>query len=713
MKIQSVLVTPKILKRLNTQLNYLNIPLSSNYEIHTFLSDQELGMFQIDSLSRLILKLDGIYLEGDEHRIKELLFDVNEKMELVKKSRKTTLYASLGLAALGIVASYAATSNTKYATVDICFEPEILHSTPRSEFCKSGQTIYRTSPKFLLSKDQSKPNEEFVSDTDKFLIPAKGRKIKNWNKPSNPGYLTLAGIAVLVTSASYWLYSQSNRRYSLEFPEYFGMLKTYTLKNQLKTNQENILAIGQNAYRTQFLNQNSIANAQGLELGFQNNSENLADRQQAIFEENQQQLVKQNILQDRMFELQLSELDKKISENVRDSSKATKEISENNSEDSSGSKKSKAKKPTNEEVKKEGEDIVKACEGFKLGLEYVGSTTAPSIVRHRFKFRKDSQLKKVNDIKKLSEDLALNLGLEHDPRICRDKGEIVVEVPRKDREFPSIFEALEKIKKPSDKQSLLILGGVDINGENLLIDLVNGVDKHLLGSGTTNSGKTRGLYAQIATIVKNYSPDEVKFAIYDGKKSLKIPKEMNPWLFIPTAFATEGEDFLNELENERFNRMESRGDCEDLKEFNSLNPEKKKPFILAIFDEYSVDRELFEGDKPDNNLMKKMAKLCRSEGIHLFAIDQDGKDENISNRVKANLAIRIVYKMVDSKCSEYVGVESAEKLLGFGDVITKVEGIEHRCQMPNCSPEDLKKIVIERVAELGLIQDSKKASGEN
>jgi DNA segregation ATPase FtsK/SpoIIIE-like protein len=710
MQIQSIKVTPQILAKLNKELNYLNIPLASNYDIHTFLMNQEYGLFQIDSLSRLILKLDGIYLEGDKHRINELISDFNEKFQILKKSRKNTLYLSLGLAAVGIIASYASTSNTKYATVDFCFMPEVLHSTPRSEFCKNGETIYRTSPDFLLTKNQAQPNPNFLSGNERFLIPATGRKEKNWNKTTNPNYLIFAGASVLITGASYWLYSQSSKKYSLEFPEYFGMLKTYTLKQQLQSIQNSVLATSQTNYRTQFLNKNIIENAQGLELGFQSNAENLASRQQAVFEQQQEQMFKQDLLNEKMFKLQLSELDKKIAENTRDSHKANSEIVK----DDSGNSK-KGKKPTDEQVKKEGSEIVNACEAFNLGLEYKGASVASSIVRHRFTFKKDSKLKKIADVTKLAKDLALALALEHDPRIIRDKGEIVVEVPRKDRDFPNILDVIDKVKKPNDKESLLILGGIDTNGELLVCDVVNGTDKHFLGAGTTGSGKTRGLYAQIATIIKHYTPDEVKFAVYDGKKSLKLPKEMNHWLFVPTAFATEGEDFINELENERFKRMEDRGDAEDLKEFNQLNPDAKKPYILAIFDEYSVDRELFEGNSPDNNLMKKMAKLCRSEGIHLFAIDQDAKDENISNRVKANLAARCIYKMADSKCSDYVGIDGADKLLGFGDVVIRFDGKETRCQMPECNADTLKKIASERVQELGLknlnppVRDSHKA----
>jgi FtsK/SpoIIIE family/FtsK alpha domain len=403
-------------------------------------------------------------------------------------------------------------------------------------------------------------------------------------------------------------------------------------------------------------------------------------------------------------EVQHSQFYKQRAENLRDMAKANKEREnyekgiglDGNSESSVGI-------PTTPEViKKQGNAIAAAVANFNLGLNYSGATTAPSIIRHKFTFGEKG--KKISDIVKLGEDIALALGLEHTPRIVRDKGDIVIEVPRSDREFPLIHQALKDAIKPDKGYSLAIIGGYTPDNKLLMIDLANSADVHALGGGTTNSGKTLGVLAQLAVATSMYTPDELKFAIYDGKNSLILPESLKPWLFCEVAKPDEGRSFIELVENERIKRMNMRDGYQNLREYKEENPDDKTPLILVVMDEYSTDREQFEGKKnePDKNLMKSFAKKARSEGMHILALDQDCKDENISNRVKSQLATRFIYKMVDSKCANYVEVPTSTQLLGIGDLIVRLDGKEIRCQMPWCKPKDLEEITQSIVKQLNI-----------
>jgi FtsK/SpoIIIE family/FtsK alpha domain len=403
-------------------------------------------------------------------------------------------------------------------------------------------------------------------------------------------------------------------------------------------------------------------------------------------------------------EVQHSQFYKQRAENLRDMAKANKEREnyekgiglDGNSESSVGI-------PTTPEViKKQGNAIAAAVANFNLGLNYSGATTAPSIIRHKFTFGEKG--KKISDIVKLGEDIALALGLEHTPRIVRDKGDIVIEVPRSDREFPLIHQALKDAIKPDKEYSLAIIGGYTPDNKLLMIDLANSADVHALGGGTTNSGKTLGVLAQLAVATSMYTPDELKFAIYDGKNSLILPESLKPWLFCEVAKPDEGRSFIELVENERIKRMNMRDGYQNLREYKEENQNDKTPLILVVMDEYSTDREQFEGKKnePDKNLMKSFAKKARSEGMHILALDQDCKDENISNRVKSQLATRFIYKMVDSKCANYVEVPTSTQLLGIGDLIVRLDGKEIRCQMPWCKPKDLEEITRSRVEQLNI-----------
>lgn len=694
MNIISVKIEEKHYPRLNKALGYLNLPLSSKAALELHLSDNKFVQI-LDSMSRLVLKQDGVYLEGDKYRVDELLSSPNEDLETFKKLKSNTSKLSLGVAAVAVILNYSAVSDTKYSTVDFCFMPEVLTKTPASKFCKSGEDIYRTHPSFLLEKDHKKVNPEFGFNSDKFQIPAKGRKEVAWNKATNPNYLMYSLAGVFFSISALTLYSRGLERYKLEFPKYYGAIKTYTLKEQLSSTQKQGIEILKTTTNTEYLNKQVVDNMLNTEIGFSTSPEKVAEKQLELQIQQTEQAKIQNELASRELDLKFAELEALTFEKLLAAKKHKKAI-----EDLDKPEGTKAKKKTKEDLKKEGEEIVKVVEKFDNSLVYVESKVAPSITRHLFKFKEAGKNQRIKNIQKLSEDLALHLHLEHSPRIVREKGNIVVEIPRIDRDFPSIQDYLSEFKKDKSDKDLKLLGGIDINGNLLWLNVSDSPDCHGLGAGATKSGKTQGIYALIASLVQMYSPEELQLAIYDGKNGLVLPEELKPWLFTRVHKATEGGKFISLIETERKERMNLRDGYVNIMEFNKDNQGEALPNLLVLMDEYSVDKEYFEEIVSGHSIMKNLAKLCRSEAIHLLPFDQSAKDENISNRVKENLAFRVVYRMVDENCANYLEVDGADKLLGKGDAIVKFEGIQHRVQIPNCSPEDLETICQARLKDL-------------
>jgi hypothetical protein len=240
MEIVSEKIDEKILRILQRRFKHLQLPLGSLYELQQFIISLE-GSYTLDNLTKIVLHEDGIYLEVDKYQIEKLVSNPIDEIEKISRGLSKTSVYGIFLTGVGLLSMYAGLSAGKYETVDFCFQPKILHSTQASEYCKSGQTVFRTSPKYLAGKDSLMPAPQFLQDdVDKFLIPAKGRRIVGKNKPTNASYLWLSGVSVLFTSAGYWLFSRTHERYQLEFPKYFGNLKTYLLNTQLESqaNQE-------------------------------------------------------------------------------------------------------------------------------------------------------------------------------------------------------------------------------------------------------------------------------------------------------------------------------------------------------------------------------------------------------------------------------------------------------------------------------------------
>ena len=359
-------------------------------------------------------------------------------------------------------------------------------------------------------------------------------------------------------------------------------------------------------------------------------------------------------------------------------------------------------------LSKEGDDIVKIVKDFNLDVEYDGAIIAPSVVRH--KFRLLSKAKKMSEIIKLSDDIALKLGLEHAPRVCRHRNHILVEIPRAKREFPHINDAIARL--PKNDKGLKILCGINTDNEIMLHDIPKSADCHGLGAGATNSGKTQGVYAIIAALVQMYPPSHVQLAIYDGKKGLILPEELKPWMFCKKHTPEEGSEFVNRIYAEKERRIELRDGYNNINDFAEDNPDERPPTLIVLMDEYSVDRDQFEqpmlddsGEEiPKSNMMMHLLKVARSENINFFVFDQHCKDQHISNRVKENMGMRLIFRMNDVKSSDYLEVEDAHKLLGKGDLLVRAESIISRCQMPNCSEKDLKAIAKARLIELELAE---------
>jgi hypothetical protein len=245
------------------------------------------------------------------------------KLSKLKELRGNTNKIAYGFAAMSVLGTYLALSGTKYPTRNFCFKPEIIYNASdpfNQNYCKSGQTIYTTHPKFLLSRDQDAPNSAFVFGETKFLIPAKGRVDKSFNYPSNPGYMWYALTASGLSIAAYSLYSTSLKRYAYDFPRYFEQVKTFTLSEQLDGSQSRLIKKVQNDLDIKYIVDKQTREFQIMQTLEMSESEILELQSAAKVDAD-----KQSELSDYQYRLQLSELAKAKVENDLAIAKALKE----------------------------------------------------------------------------------------------------------------------------------------------------------------------------------------------------------------------------------------------------------------------------------------------------------------------------------------------------------------------------------------------------
>jgi S-DNA-T family DNA segregation ATPase FtsK/SpoIIIE len=121
---------------------------------------------------------------------------------------------------------------------------------------------------------------------------------------------------------------------------------------------------------------------------------------------------------------------------------------------------------------------------------------------------------------------------------------------------------------------------------------------------------------------------------------------------------------------------------------------KQLPFVVIIVDELADLMMVAKNDV--ESLIMRIAQKARAAGIHLILATQRPSVDIITGKIKANLPSRIAFRVVQIQDSGTIlGQTGAEKLLGMGDMLFLLNGMEgierfHGAFIPD---EDVEKIV--------------------
>ncbi|MFN9763263.1 MAG: FtsK/SpoIIIE domain-containing protein, partial [Pseudanabaena sp.] len=149
--------------------------------------------------------------------------------------------------------------------------------------------------------------------------------------------------------------------------------------------------------------------------------------------------------------------------------------------------------------------ILKALYGLKLECDFVQELRSPSFIRTLIKPTNC----KVAQVLSTGQELQLELGLELPPVMSISKGAIAIDTPRHDRQSAKFADYWQK----SPKFEAAI--GVDINNKLISVDLSQPESCHVLGAGTTGSGKSVFLQSFLLSLLLDRSPSELQLLICD------------------------------------------------------------------------------------------------------------------------------------------------------------------------------------------------------
>jgi len=289
----------------------------------------------------------------------------------------------------------------------------------------------------------------------------------------------------------------------------------------------------------------------------------------------------------------------------------------------------------------------------------------------------DVQLSKITS---REEDIAMSLGVEA-VLITRDLGLVSIAVPRVDRELIPFDQCLyDMFEEPSVKEMILpLLLGKNTKGEPVYLDLAK--QPHLLIAGATGAGKSIFTSQLILSLSLLRSSEEMEFILADTKQLDLILFKSLPHV---SSVVTTVADLRNTLDlllleyEERTKKMS--GFCRNAPEWNKMALGERMKYKILIIDEFAdvvgADRALLSQiekkyrPSPIEDLVKRLAQVCRAVGIHIILATQRPSVKIIEGDLKANFPARIAFKLVSMQDSRVILDENgAEKLLGNGDFL--------------------------------------------
>lgn len=354
-----------------------------------------------------------------------------------------------------------------------------------------------------------------------------------------------------------------------------------------------------------------------------------------------------------------------------------------------------------EEIEKRKKDITEVLAHHKIGIKSIHANIGPSLTLYEV-VPEDGV--KVTSIRNLEDDIELSLAAEGVRVIAPlpGRGCVGIEVPNEEPD--TVFYGDVDQSSAQDKD-LPILLGKTVEGSDISIDLTDA--PHILMAGATGQGKSVSVNIMIKSLVDNLTPDQVKFLMIDPKRVELSPyRDMKPYLVEPEGVISEM-DRASEMLDSVCDEMEKRytlleeARVRNIKEYKRKLEEGKifeetgfrdMPYLVVVIDEFA-DFIMNSGSDAENKIVR-LAQMARAVGIHLIITTQRPSSKVVTGLIKANIPVRISFKVPTNTDSRTVLDEKgAENLMGKGDALLKTSTTTTRFQSAFIDIDEIDKTI--------------------
>lgn len=205
--------------------------------------------------------------------------------------------------------------------------------------------------------------------------------------------------------------------------------------------------------------------------------------------------------------------------------------------------------------------------------------------------------------------------------------------------------------------------------------------RHILIGGGSGSGKSSFLHAVICGLIQKYSPDEVRFLLFDRGKREFGRYEGMPHLFTGKV-SSEPEEAVADLrlavaEMERryilFEKKRNAGEVvRTYAEYVGTRraADEALPRLLIIADEIGD----FSANDEVRELLQRLSQKSRAAGVHLILAVRSFSEETVSSQTASWFPTRISFRTeLASESRAVLQQEGAEKLRLPGEMLLKCD----------------------------------------
>jgi S-DNA-T family DNA segregation ATPase FtsK/SpoIIIE len=218
------------------------------------------------------------------------------------------------------------------------------------------------------------------------------------------------------------------------------------------------------------------------------------------------------------------------------------------------------------------------------------------------------------------------------------------------------------------------------NGELLFLSPQKNAP-HTLIAGSTGSGKSVLVQNIILSIAATNTPAQAQLIIIDPKQGVDyfalepLPHVKGGAIIVAQDAALEELTQLVEEMESRYRRFrETR--VPNLTAYNArVSPAERLPVIWLVHDEFADWMQIDEYKQEVTAIVARLGVKARAAGIYLVFAAQRPDANVMPMQLRANLGNRLILRVDSEGTSEIaLGLKGAERLLGKGHLLAKLEG---------------------------------------